>query len=69
MKARGKDQQMPARLVLGSCFPSNSDSLDFADADIIVAAILEASGLRVRMPGHALRDLDPALLIPKHPAR
>ncbi len=37
---------------------SNPHALDFADADIVVAAVIEAGGFCVRVPGHALRDLE-----------
>jgi len=39
---------------------SDPDSLDFAETDVIIAAIVEAGGFGVGMPGHALRDFDPA---------
>jgi hypothetical protein len=38
---------------------SNPDPLDLTNADMIVAPIIEAGGFRVRVSGHALRDLDP----------
>lgn len=36
----------------------NPDLLHLAHADVIVAPIIEASRFGVRMPRHALRDLD-----------
>jgi hypothetical protein len=45
------------------CWPlrpaiSNPDPLDLTHADVIVAPVVEAGGFRVRVSGHALRDLD-----------
>ena len=37
---------------------SNPNSLNFPDADVIVAPVVEARGFRVRVSGHALRHLD-----------
>src|SRR5215472_1147765 len=42
----------------GSYPPSNPNPLDFADADIIVAPVIEARGFCVRVAGHLLRNLD-----------
>ena len=39
---------------------SNSDPLDLPHAYIIVAPVVKASGFRIRVPSHALRDLDAA---------
>ena len=44
------------------CLGSNPNFLDFPDADIIVAPAIQAGRFRVRMPGHALRDLDAAAI-------
>jgi hypothetical protein len=38
-------------------YTSRPATLDFPDADVMVAPIIEAGGFRVRVPGHALRDL------------
>src|SRR5580658_4419917 len=43
-------------------FSSNPDPLDFPDADVVVAPVVKAGGFRVRVPGHALRDLDTAAI-------
>lgn len=40
--------------------PLNSDALDFAHADTIVAPIIKARGFSIGMTGHALRDFNPA---------
>jgi precorrin-3B methylase len=40
------------------CVPSNGDLGHFGKAHIVAAAIIEAGGFRIRVPGHALRDLD-----------
>jgi len=44
------------RLPLGRS--SNPDPLNFAHAYVVVAPVIEARGLGVRMTSHALRDLD-----------
>ena len=38
--------------------PSNPYPLDLAHAHIIIAPVVKPGRFRVRMPGHALRDLD-----------
>ena len=43
---------------IGPSSYSNPDPLDFAHADVIVAPVVKAGGFRVRVTGHALRDLD-----------
>jgi hypothetical protein len=45
-----------------SQFASNLNFLDFPDADIIVAPVVQPGGFGVRVPGHALRDLDAAAI-------
>jgi hypothetical protein len=41
-------------------FPlSDPHALDFAIAEVTVAPVVEAGGFGARMPGHALRPLDP----------
>jgi len=45
--------------VHGQKLPSNSDPRDLPDAYIIIAPVIEARRFRVRVPSHALRDLDP----------
>jgi hypothetical protein len=37
----------------------NPDPLDFPDADVIVAPVVQTGGFCVRVSGHALRDLEP----------
>jgi hypothetical protein len=37
------------------CRESNPYALDFAHADVVIAPIIEAGGLGVRVTGHALR--------------
>ncbi len=39
---------------------SNPDPLDLAEADVIVAPIVEAGGFGIGVAGHALGNLDPA---------
>ncbi len=46
------------RAVHDMSLTSNPDPLDFLNAHIIGSPIIEARGFRVRVPGHALRDLD-----------
>jgi hypothetical protein len=43
---------------LSDCLSLNPYPLDFPHAHIIVAPVVKAGGLGVRMSGHALRDLD-----------
>ena len=38
--------------------PLNPHALDFADADVIVAPVIEAGGFGVGVPGHALGDFE-----------
>ncbi len=39
---------------------SDPDPLHFAEADVVIAPIVEAGGFGVGMSGHALRDFDAA---------
>src|SRR3954452_21222682 len=40
------------------CVPSNPHALDLAHADVIVAPVIKTGGFGVRVPGHALGDLE-----------
>jgi len=37
---------------------SNPNSLNFPHADVVVSPVVQTGGFGVRVPGHALRDLD-----------
>jgi hypothetical protein len=48
---------MSAMVLISGSFQSSSRPLDFPNAHIIAAPVVEAGGSRVRMSRHALRDL------------